>query len=174
MNHDSYSDQYVRGILSEVKTVAIVGASDNRARPSNIVVRYLASKGYRVFPVNPGRAGGEIEGLTVYARLADIPEAIDMVDVFRRQDALAAVVDEALALDPKPKVIWMQLTLRDDAAAAKAEAAGVKVVMNRCAKIEYGRLCGEISWFGVNSRRVTSRKDKVAEGYQHLDLERKT
>ena len=174
MNHDSYSDQYVRGILSEVKTVAVVGASDNRARPSNIVVRYLASKGYRVFPVNPGRAGGEIEGLRVYARLADIPEAIDMVDVFRRQDALAAVVDEALALDPKPKVIWMQLTLRDDAAAAKAEAAGVKVVMNRCAKIEYGRLCGEISWFGVNSRRVTSRKDKVAEGYQHLDLERKT
>src|SRR3990167_2857866 len=174
MNHDSYSDQYVRGILSEVKTVAIVGASDNRARPSNIVVRYLASKGYRVFPVNPGRAGGEIEGLKVHARLSDIPEAIDMVDIFRRQDALAAVVDEALALDPKPKAIWMQLTLRDDAAAAKAEAAGVRVVMNRCAKIEYGRLCGEISWFGVNSRRVTSRKDRVAEGYQHLDLERKT
>jgi hypothetical protein len=174
MNHDSYSDQYVRGILSEVKTVAIVGASDNRARPSNIVVRYLVSKGYRVFPVNPSHAGGEIEGLKVYARLSDIPEAIDMVDIFRRQDALAAVVDEALALDPKPKAIWMQLTLRDDAAAAKAEAAGVRVVMNRCAKIEYGRLCGEISWFGVNSRRVTSRKDKVAPGYQHLDLERKS
>ena len=174
MNHDSYSDQYVRGILSEVKTVAIVGASDNRARPSNIVVRYLVSKGYRVFPVNPSHAGGEIEGLRVYARLADIPEAIDMVDIFRRPDALAAVVDEALALDPKPKAIWMQLTLRDDAAAAKAEAAGVRVVMNRCAKIEYGRLCGEISWFGVNSRRVTSRKDKVAPGYQHLDLERKS
>jgi predicted CoA-binding protein len=174
MKHDSYSDQYIRSILSEVKTVAIVGASDNRARPSNIVVRYLASKGYRVFPVNPSHAGGEIEGLKVYARLAEIPEAIDMVDIFRRQDALASVVDEALTLVPKPKVIWMQLTLRDDAAAAKAEAAGVKVVMNRCAKIEYGRLCGEISWFGVNSRRVTSRKDRVAEVYQHLDLERKT
>jgi predicted CoA-binding protein len=110
----------------------------------------------------------------VHARLADIPEAIDMVDIFRRQDALAAVVDEALELDPKPKAIWMQLTLRDDAAAAKAEAVGVKVVMNRCVKIEYGRLCGEISWFGVNSRRVTSRKDTIAPGYQHLDLERKT
>jgi hypothetical protein len=174
MSHDSYSDQYVRRILSEMKTVAVVGASDNRARPSNIVVRYLVSKGYRVFPVNPGHADGEIEGLKVYARLADVPEAIDMVDIFRRPDAIPAVVDEALALDPKPKAIWMQLGLRDDAAAAKAEAASVRVVMNRCAKIEYGRLCGEISWFGVNSRRITSRKDKVAEGYQHLDLERKT
>jgi predicted CoA-binding protein len=172
MNHDSYSDQYVRKILAEVKTVAVVGASDNRARPSNIVVRYLTSKGYRVFPVNPRHAGGEIEGLKVYAKLADIPVPIDMVDIFRRPDALAAMVDEALALDPRPKAIWMQLGLRDDAAAAKAEEAGVKVVMNRCAKIEYGRLCGEISWFGVNSRRVTSRKDKVAPGYQHLDLDR--
>ena len=174
MNHDSYNDQYIRRILTEVKTVAIVGASDNRARPSNIVVRYLSSKGYRVFPVNPGHAGGEIEGLKVYARLAEIPEAIDMVDIFRRQDALAAVVDEAVSLDPKPKAIWMQLTLRDDAAAAKAEAAGMKVVMNRCVKIEYGRLCGEISWFGVNSRRVTSRKDNAAPWYQHLDLGRKS
>jgi predicted CoA-binding protein len=174
MNHDSYSDDYVRRILAQMKTAAVVGASDNRARPSNIVVRYLTSKGYRVFPVNPSHAGREIEGLKVYASLADIPEAIDVVDIFRRPDALAAMVDEALTLDPKPKVIWMQLGLRDDAAAAKAEAAGVKVVMNRCVKIEYGRLCGEISWFGVNSRRVTSRKDRIAGGFQHLDLERET
>jgi predicted CoA-binding protein len=174
MNHDSYSDEYVRRILAQVKSVAVVGASDNRARPSNIVVRYLTSKGYRLFPVNPSHAGREIEGLKVYARLADIPETVDMVDIFRRPDVLAAMVDEALTLDPKPKVIWMQLGLRDDAAAAKAEAAGVKVVMNRCVKIEYGRLCGEISWFGVNSRRVTSRKDRIAEGFQHLDLERDT
>ena len=173
VNHNQYSDKYVRAILAEVKTIAVVGASENPARPSNIVQKYFLSKGYRVFPVNPAYVGREILGRKVHARLADIPEAIDMVDIFRRPDALSAVVDEALGLDPKPKVIWMQLSLRDDAAAARAEAAGVRVVMNRCAKIEYGRLCGEISWFGVNTRRLSSQKPKVGEGYQHLDLDPK-
>jgi hypothetical protein len=173
MNHDSYSDDYIRGILGDVKTVALVGASLNPARASNMVLKYLLSKGYRVFPVNPRHAGEEILGRVVYSRLADIPEPIDMVDIFRRLDAIPAVVDEALSVEPLPKVIWMQLGLRDDTQAARAEAAGIKVVMNRCAKIEYGRLCGEISWFGVNSRQISSRKPKLAEGHQHLDLEPK-
>jgi predicted CoA-binding protein len=174
MNHDSYSDEFIRGILSETKTVALIGASTNPARASNIVLRYLLQKGYRVFPVNPGHAGQEILGCTVYARLADIPEPIDMVDIFRRLDAIPGIVDEVLALESRPKVIWLQLGLRDDVQAARAEAVGIKVVMNRCAKIEYGRLCGEISWFGVNSRQISSRKPKLAEGHQHLDLEPKT
>lgn len=174
MNHDAYSDDYIRSILKEIRTVAVVGASENPARASNIVVRYLLAKGYRVLPVNPACAGKEILGRPVFARLSDVPEPIDMVDVFRRQDAIPGVVEEALALSPKPKVIWMQLGLRHDEAAAQAEAAGVKVVMNRCAKIEYGRLCGEISWFGVNSRVLSARKANVAVGHQHLDLERNT
>lgn len=170
MNHDSYSDTYIRSILSSVKTVAVVGASTNPARASNIVLKYLLAKRYRAFPVNPVYAGQEILGQNTYASLADVPEPIDMVDVFRRVEAIPDIVDEVLALDPRPKAIWMQLTLRHDEAAAKAEAAGVKVVMNRCAKIEYGRLCGEISWFGVNTRLLSARKPSLAEGHQNLDL----
>jgi uncharacterized protein len=173
MQHDSYSDDYIRGILADVKTVALVGASLNPARASNMVLKYLLSKGYRVFPVNPLHAREEILGRTVYANLAEVPEPIDMVDIFRRQDAIPGVVDEALELEAKPKAIWTQLGLRDDVQAARAEAAGIKVVMDRCVKIEYGRLCGEISWFGVNSRQITSRKPKLGEGHQHLDLEPK-
>src|SRR6185312_17439220 len=101
----------------------------------------------------------------------DVPEPIDLVDIFRKTDAIAGIVDEALALDPKPKVIWMQLTLRDDAAAAKAEAAGVKVVMNRCAKIEYGRMSGEIGWAGVNSRVLSSKRPAMQSGFQHFKVE---
>lgn len=140
MNHDSYSDDYIRGILSSVKTVAVVGASANPARASNIVLKYLISKRYRAYPVNPVYAGKEILGRTFYAQLADVPEPIEMVEIFRRRDAIPGLVDEALALNPKPKVIWMQLGLRDDESAARAEAAGIKVVMDRCTKIEYGRL----------------------------------
>jgi predicted CoA-binding protein len=143
VDHGSYSDDYIRAILAGTATIAIVGASADPARPSNVVLSYLLSRSYRLFPVNPGLAGGTILGCPVFARLADIREPIDMVDIFRRQSALAGVVDEALALDPKPKAIWMQLGLRDDVAAARAEAAGVKVVMNRCLKIEDGR-------FGLN------------------------
>ena len=173
MNHDAYSDDYIHAILAGVKTIAMVGATDNSARPSYFVLKYLLGKGYHVVPVNPGLAGKEILGARVYGRLADVPEPIDLIDVFRRPAALPEVVDEALALSPLPKVIWMQLTLRDDAAAARAEAAGVKVVMNRCLKIEYGRLSGEIGWMGVNSRALSSKRLVLAEGFQHLSIEPK-
>lgn len=140
MNHDHYEDGYIAGILGETRTIALLGASPNAARPSNSVMRFLLSAGYRVFPVNPGQAGKEIHGQTVYATLADIPETIDMVDVFRAAEYLDEVVDEAIALPARPKVIWGQLSVRDDAAAAKAEAAGIRVVMDRCPAIEYPRL----------------------------------
>jgi predicted CoA-binding protein len=140
MNHDHYADDYISGILHSVKTIALTGASPNPARPSNGVMGYLLSRGYNVIPVNPGQAGKLIQGQLVYARLADIPVPVDMVDVFRAAEHLPDVVDEALALDEPPKVIWAQLGVRDDAAAAKAEAAGVDVVMDRCPAIEYPRL----------------------------------
>jgi predicted CoA-binding protein len=173
-NHDSYPDAYIRGILTSARTVAMVGASDNESRPSYFVLKYLITKRYRVFPINPGIAGKILLGQRVYASLAEVPVPIDVVDVFRKPEAIPAVVDEALALSPKPKVIWMQLGLRDDVSAAKAEAAGVKVVMNRCMKIEYGRLCGEIGWVGVNSRTISSKKPVLsATGFQHLDIDSK-
>lgn len=170
IDHDSYPDDYIVGILRSVKTIAMVGASANPARPSFLVLKYLIGKGYRVIPVNPGQAGKEIVGQTVYARLADIPEPIDMVDVFRASDAVPAVVEEVLKLDPLPKVLWMQLTVRSDEAAALAEAAGIKVVMNRCPKIEYGRLSGEIGWNGVNSRVISARKPVMRPGFQSLGI----
>lgn len=140
MNHDHYDNQYITDILSSVKTIALVGASPNAARPSNGVMGFLLSRGYHVIPVNPGLADKEIRGQKVYARLADIPEPVDMVDVFRAAEYLPAVVDEVLALMPLPTVVWGQLTVRDDAAAARAEAAGIRVVMNRCPAIEIPRL----------------------------------
>ncbi|QRG05525.1 CoA-binding protein [Xanthobacter dioxanivorans] len=171
MDHDRYDDAYIRSILSDVRTIAIVGASTNAARPSYFVMKYLSERGYKVFPVNPGQVGKTVAGLTFIGSLADVPEPIDMVDVFRAPDAVPGVVDEALALDPKPKVIWMQLGVRHDAAAAKAEAAGLKVVMNRCPKIEYGRLSGEIGWTGVNSRTLSSRKPlRLGQGVQRLSI----
>ncbi|MGR6466025.1 CoA-binding protein [Rhizobium sp. PAMB 3182] len=142
MNHDHYDDAYIADILNSVKTIALVGASPNTARPSYRVMRFLQSQGYRVIPVNPGQAGKEINGETAYGRLADIPEPVDMVDVFRAKEFLDGVVDEALAMEPKPAVIWGQLEIRDDKAAAKAEAGGLKVVMNRCPAIEHPRLVG--------------------------------
>ena len=140
MNHEHYDNQYITDILRSVKTIALVGASPNAGRPSNGVMGFLLSRGYHVIPVNPGLAGKEIRGQKVYARLADIPEAIDMVEVFRAAEYLPAIVDDVLALSPLPKVIWGQLTVRDDNAAAKAEAAGVRVVMDRCPAIEIPRL----------------------------------
>jgi len=140
MNHDRYDDSYIADILHSVKTIALVGASPNAARPSNGVMGYLLGKGYHVIPVNPGLVGKEILGQRVYGKLADIPEAVDMVDVFRAPEYLDAVVDDALALPEKPRVIWSQLDIRDDAAAEKAEAAGLRVVMNRCPAIEIPRL----------------------------------
>ena len=142
MNHDRYEDGYVADVLKSVKTIALVGASPNPSRPSHGVMGFLLSKGYHVVPVNPGQAGKTILGQTVYGHLADIPETIDMIDVFRASEHVDSVVDEALALDHPPKAIWLQLGVRNDDAAEKAEAAGVKVVMDRCPAIEYPRLLG--------------------------------
>jgi hypothetical protein len=161
MNHDSYSPDYIRDILRNVKTIALVGASANEVRPSYFVLKYLIEKGYDVFPVNPGLAGGEILGLRVYASLATIPHPIDMVDIFRNSEAAGGITDEALKLDPLPKAIWMQLLVRDDAAAARAEAKGVKVVMNRCPKMEYGKLSGEWGWVGGSSGILSSRRQSL-------------
>lgn len=170
MNHDSYENAYISGILQSVKTIAVVGASANDVRPSFFVMKYMLDKGYSVVPVNPGQAGKPILGQMTYARLSDIPEPIDMVDVFRASDAVPGIVDETLSLGPLPKVIWMQLTVRHDEAAARAEAAGLKVVMNRCPKIEYARLSGEIGWNGVNSGMISSRKPVMRSGFQSYGL----
>ncbi|MCO6185762.1 CoA-binding protein [Rhizobium sp. L1K21] len=140
MNHDHYSDDYITDILKTVKTIALVGASPKEERPSHRVMKFLQSKGYRVIPVNPGQAGKMILGEPVQATLGDVHEPVDMVDVFRAPEYLSAVVDDALAMTERPSVIWGQLEIRDDAAAAKAEAAGLKVVMNRCPAIEIPRL----------------------------------
>ena len=173
MNHDSYSDDYIRGILATVKTIAMVGASANTARPSYFVLKYLSERGFTMLPINPGLAGETILELPVYASLADVARPIDMVDVFRRSDAAGEVVDAALALVSPPKVIWMQLGVRDDAAAERAEARGVKVVMNRCPKIEYGRLSGEIRWSGVNSRVLSAKKPIAGPGFLRLSIDRR-
>ncbi|KQR73419.1 CoA-binding protein [Rhizobium sp. Leaf341] len=142
MNHDQYPDIYLTDILRSTRTIALVGASANPERPSHRVMGFLLRKGYAVHPVNPGLAGHQLLGRLVYARLKDIPEPVDMIDVFRAADALPALVDEILALEPLPKAIWGQLSVRNDTAAAKAEARGIKVVMDRCPAIEYPRLVG--------------------------------
>ena len=170
MNHDRYDDAYIAAILNGVKTVAMVGASANINRPSYFVMKYLLGKGYAVIPVNPGLAGKEILGQKVAASLADIEQPVDLVDVFRNSDAALAIVRDAIALKDKLglKVIWMQLSVRDDEAAAEAEAADLKVVMNRCPKIEYGRLSGEIGWAGVNAGLISSKRPQLgASGVQN-------
>ncbi|MFL6805130.1 MAG: CoA-binding protein [Xanthobacteraceae bacterium] len=175
MDHDTYPDSYIRGILNTVKSIAMVGISPKDNRPSYFAFKYLLERGYNMIPVNPGQAGREILGRTVYAKLADIPEPVDMVDIFRAPQYAPAIVQEALALKPRPPVIWMQLGVRNDEAAATAEAAGLKVVMNRCPKIEYGRLSSEISWMGVNSRTITAKKAQLSgRGIQRMSLNRTT
>lgn len=172
MNHDDYDDAYIRGILSGTRTIAVVGASANPVRPSHFVAKYLVSKGYVVFPVNPGHAGKPIAGAMTHASLGDIDQPVDMVDIFRNSEAAYGVVEDALALMPLPRVIWMQLGVRNNAAAERAEAAGVKVVMNRCPKIEYARLCGEIGWAGVASNVVSSKRRQMRTGFQRYGLRR--
>ena len=175
MDHDSYPDSTIRGILNTVKCIAMVGVSPKDNRPSYLAFKYLQERGYRMIPVNPGQVGHDLLGQKFYATLSDIPEPIDMVDIFRASQHALPIVEEALALKPPPQVIWMQLTVRNDAAAAKAEAAGLKVVMNRCPKIEYGRLSSEISWMGVNSRTLTSKKAQLyGKGVQRMSLNRVT
>ena len=139
MNHDDdYSDAYLRDILTSAKTIAVVGASPRPHRASHRVMRFLQARGYRCIPVNPNAAGGDINGERVYAHLADIGEPVDMVDIFRRSELAGAAVDEAIAIGAKS--VWMQLDVRDDGAAARAEVQGLKVVMNRCPAIEIPRL----------------------------------
>jgi uncharacterized protein len=152
-----------------------VGISPKDVRPSYFAFKYLLERGYRMIPVNPGQAGGEILGRPVCAKLADIPEPVDMVDIFRAPQFATAVVEEVLALTPLPQVIWMQLGIRNDEAARLAETAGLKVVMDRCPKIEYGRLSSEIGWMGVNTRVLTSKRAKLAGGgIQRMALDRVT
>ena len=150
-----YSDAKIRSILERVRTIAMVGASPNWNRPSYFVMKYLQGKGYRVIPVNPAIAGRTLQGEEVYASLGDIPDKVDMVDMFRSPGEASGVVADAIAIGAK--VVWMQLGVRDDEAAAAAEAAGIEVIMNRCPKIEFGRLGGELSWSGVNSGIIRNR-----------------
>jgi predicted CoA-binding protein len=161
-DHDHYPDALLVKILRGVRTIAMVGASPDWNRPSAFAMKYLQHKGYRVIPVNPKAAGQIINGETCYARLEDIPKSdypIDMVDVFRKPGEVGPIADAAIAIGAK--VLWMQLGVRNDAAAAKAEAAGLTVIMNRCPKIEYGRLHGELSWGGFNSRIISSKRQKL-------------
>jgi uncharacterized protein len=175
MNHDHYDDAYIRGILNTVKTIAMVGVSANTSRPSYFAFKYLLERGYRMVPVNPGLAGKELLGQMACARLSDIPEPVDMVDIFRAAEHALAIVKDALAMQPRPGVVWMQLGIRNDAAAALAEESGLKAVMNRCPKIEYGRLSAEISWMGVNSRTLSARRTKLTgRNVQRLSLDRVT
>jgi predicted CoA-binding protein len=165
-DHDSYSDAFLRRVLNSTRSIAVVGASPKWNRPSYFVMKYLLEKGYQMIPVNPGAAGGEILGQKVYASLHDIPHSFDMVDIFRNSEVAGAVTDEAIALkqEREIKTIWMQLSVRNDPAAARAEATGLQVIMNRCPKIEFGRLNNELSWGGINSRVITARRRRVRIG----------
>jgi predicted CoA-binding protein len=150
----------------------MVGASPVNVRPSYFAFKYLAQRGYDMIPVNPGHVGKALLGKPFVGALADIGHPVDMIDIFRNSSHIMPVVEEALKLPTPPKVIWMQLGARDDAAAAKAEAAGIKVVMNRCPKIEYGRLSSEIAWMGVNSRTLSSKRAPVPTQGMRLSLNR--
>jgi predicted CoA-binding protein len=156
MNHDSYPDAYIHDILVRYRTIAMVGASPNPSRPSYFAMKYLLGKRYHVVPVNPGQAGKTILDQPVYGTLGEIKEPVEIVDIFRNSEAALPITREAIRIGAK--VVWMQLGVRNDEAAKLAEGAGLKVVMNRCPKIEYGRLSGEISWAGVNSRTLSSKR----------------
>ena len=154
--HDRYTDLYLRQILRDTKTIAMVGASANWNRPSYFAMKYLLDRGYKVIPVNPAAAGQEILGQEVYASLDALPQKADMVDIFRNSDAAGPIADEAIKHGAK--VVWMQLGVRNDEAAKRAEDAGLKVVMNRCPKIEHSRLSGTIEWHGIASGIISSKK----------------
>ena len=154
---ESYSDQHLRNVLKRTKRIAVVGVSMNEVRPSYYVARYLDLKGYTVVPVNPGHAGKTLFGQTVHASLRDIDEPVDMVDIFRRSEAVPPIVDEALQVFPNLQTIWMQIGVEHAEAAAKARARGVDVIMNRCPKIEYQRLFGELRMGGFNTGVISSK-----------------
>lgn len=164
--HDQYSDAFLRGVLERVRSIALVGASADPVKASYFVLKYLRDAGYRVIPVNPRMAGQSILGQTVYGSLADLPEPPDMVDIFRNSAAAGGVTDEAIAAGAK--VVWMQLGVRNDEAAARAEAAGLTVVMNRCPKMELQRLYGEIGRIGVNSGVLVTRKQPLKKSFKKL------
>lgn len=151
------SDDLLRDILKRSRSFACIGVSPNPVRPSHYVGRYLTLKGYRVIPVNPGQAGNMLWGVEVKARLADVTERVDVVDIFRRPEAVPDIVEEALTLDPMPKVIWMQIGVTHPEAAARAEAAGMTVIQNRCPKIEYQRLFGELRMGGFATGIISSK-----------------
>ena len=162
MTELDYDDGLIAGILERTETIAMVGASGNWVRPSHFAMKYLQGKGYRVIPVNPREAGATLLGETVYADLASIPDQFQMVDIFRNSQAAGGIADEAAAISGKGiQVIWMQLGVRNDEAASRAEAAGLTVIMDRCPKIEYGRLYGELSWSGVNSRIISAKRPRL-------------
>ncbi|HEU5095290.1 MAG TPA: CoA-binding protein [Reyranella sp.] len=154
--HDRYDDAYLRRILRETKTIAMVGASANWNRPSFFAMKYLLDRGYKVIPVNPAAAGQEILGQKVYGSLDELPVKADMVDIFRNSEAAGPITDAAI--EHGAKVVWMQLGVMNEAAAQRAEAAGLKVVMNRCPKIEHSRLAGTIEWHGIASGVISSKK----------------
>ncbi len=171
MDHRDYANAYLSEILSGVKTIAVVGASPNWNRPSYFAMKYLQDKGYRTIPVNPRAAGETILGETCYPSLRDIPEPVDMVQVFRRSEEAGPIADEAIAKGAR--VLWLQIGVYNEAAGERAEAAGLQVVMNRCPKIEYGRLSGEIGWQGINSRILSVKKPALAgKGFQKLTIHR--
>ncbi len=159
----TYTNNELLAILRDTRTIAMVGVSPKWNRPSYFAMKYLQEKGYRIIPVNPGHAGKEILGETVYASLAEIPGKFEMVDIFRNSEAAGPVTDEAIAVakDKGIKVVWMQLGVINEAAAERARAAGLTVVMDRCPKIEFGRLNAELSWGGFNSRIITSKRRRV-------------
>lgn len=159
MNHESYDDSYIKGILKDVKIVAMVGASTNWNRPSYFAMKYMQTKGFRVIPVNPGSAGQELLGETIRANLDEIEESIDMVDIFRNSEAAGPITDQAIEIGAK--VVWMQFGVVNPEAAERAEAAGLRVVMDRCPKVEYARLNGELSWNGFNSKVISSKRRKL-------------
>lgn len=154
----TYSDDHIRRILDRTKTVAVVGVSANQVRPSFYVARYLGLKGYRVIPVNPGLAGQTLLGETVYANVSEIPDDVDMVDIFRRSEAVPPIVTASLARWPQLQTIWMQIGVTHAEAAAAAEAQGVDVIQNRCPKIEYQRLYGELRMGGFATGIISSRR----------------
>ncbi|MDC1214023.1 CoA-binding protein [Rhodospirillales bacterium] len=160
MSELHYDDVMMQRVLKDTRTIAMAGASPNWVRPSNFAMKYLLGKGYKVHPINPGHAGKEIWDQTVYASLADIPGPIDMLDIFRNSAAAGDLVDEAISLkdEKQIKIVWLQLGVINHEAAARAEAAGLIVIMDRCPKIEYGRLFGELGWSGVNSGIISSKK----------------
>src|SRR2546430_2501673 len=172
MNHDNYDDNYIGATLNGVRSIAMVGASPVNVRPNYFAFKSLAERGYDMVPVNPGHVGKSVLGKPFVASLSDIGRPVDMIDIFRNSSHIMPVVDEALTLSPPPKVIWMQLGARDDAAAEKAEAAGLKVVMYRCPRIEDGRLSSEISWMGVNSRTLSSKRAPIPTQGMRLSLNR--